>query len=83
VIDSFWRSTAGPEISWRRWEMRTRYLRSEGEPEQKTRRGSRYRAAATQRDLADQLGSLISIRWRGQSRSMSISRQSTATAQCA
>lgn len=55
MVDRFWSSPAGREISWRRRGMRTRYLSIESEPEQKGRRGSRYRAARVQRDLLDQL----------------------------
>ena len=43
--DGFWRSPVGHEIAWRQRGMWTRYLRVEGEPEQKASRGSRHRAA--------------------------------------
>jgi hypothetical protein len=55
MVDRFWSSPAGREISWRQRVMRTRYLSVESEPEQKGRRGNRGRSARAQLDLLDQL----------------------------
>ena len=55
TIDSFWDSQIAREIRWCQRCLRTRSLRIDGEPEQKARRGGRYRATNTQRDLVGQL----------------------------
>jgi len=55
MVDSFWSSPTGRQIAWRLRGMRTRYMRIDGEPEQKSGRGSRNRSAKAQRDLMDHL----------------------------
>ncbi len=54
-MDTFWDSHTARDIQWRQRWLRTRQLQIVGEPEQKARRGSRYRIAEAQRDLTGQL----------------------------
>jgi hypothetical protein len=54
-MDNFWDSRVARGIRWRQRWLRTRRLQIVGEPEQKARRGSRYRVAEAQRDLTGQL----------------------------
>ncbi|MCS7484574.1 hypothetical protein ACFFQW_46205 [Umezawaea endophytica] len=55
MANSFWDGPEGQEIRWRRRWLRVRRLHLDGEPEQKGQRGGRYRTAAAQRGLVDQL----------------------------